>query len=372
MWDLKIYEDKDGIDDREISYGVELFIDKKKEMVTSELEKKFAPAKRELAALAGELSNETRVVKRRISEIRNAGYRGSAEAEGKFYDTYVQISKTRLSIIQEQIGIEDKVINLQIKLNKEDRDSGNATPGGGAGNGSSMNANSKIMALNLLGSVGNNLFKDPTLQGKVTSSIFQPETKTSIFNTKEAMALRKEEAMNTIVVDRSNEPVSYGAGHSSDVSNVRPTNEAEAAIIEMSASANAIAEGQAQPVYDNTPKEAPSITEDEAVNKSIDIALANLKNRGQNVTEVMHLDPNNNTFWIDVVDGSGNSIPGRRKHIGLVGEISVNTKAGTVQDQLGDEYVLVIDNSANMPKEYVEQWQQYSDKLSNPEEEGGE
>ena len=99
---------------------------------------------------------------------------------------------------------------------------------------------------------------------------------------------------------------------------------------------------------------------------------ANLQHRGEQLEEVVHIDEDNDVYWVEVYDDEGNELDNvRHKNIDHMGELKIDEKEGIARDSIGENYPYKMDNIENMPDEYYEQWDEkgtFDEDKNNTEE----
>lgn len=89
-------------------------------------------------------------------------------------------------------------------------------------------------------------------------------------------------------------------------------------------------------------------------------AASNLKYKDKNLKEILHIDPKNDVYWLEIEDPEGNKIKDkvRRKHVEQLGEVTIDEDEDVARDEFNNTYEYEISDADNMPHEYRRQWEE--------------
>lgn len=323
MFDLMLYPSQSD-DDRIYYEGFELIIPKNDEKELSAIDKRFKASKKKLQELFTEADSFSRDLKRRISDVRSStSYgRNQSDTEMRLYEAYQSSIKHKLDVQKEIINVDVKCVDLQLKLEKNNIDSGKPAI---------EQMSNKVLGMSLLNGASHQAVGFNQFNGLINPN-----------NTKPQMAIE-----NVGEVVTGNTQVQQPQGDNNQNFNV------------------ALTEGGDETFVPG------SLLVDKTRNSDYNYALKNLELRNKVgageciIKDVLHYDRSNGLFWVDTIDeNTGAPIDGRKKHIAMLKDcLDIDLKNMSARDEYGGKYAVVLDTAENMPEEVKGQWREFSDKI---------
>lgn len=281
----------------------------KKDKEKSDIEKRFKRSIKDLNKVQKQLDSAANEVKHRIREVRKENG-NKLVYEKDMYQTLTSLLTSKITAIDKQSSITKNIIDLEMKEKKLQQQNGTGDMGKRAdmrgtyaeffsGNQQSPALNSSFLA---------NPEKSKRVRRRQTRTENEPQNKEVRDNPKEPKIENITESEKNVDTPNNNNGVNtkeleekYGINYSSSASN--------------------------------------------------------LKYKDKELKEIMHLDMEEEMYWIEVQDENGNTLnDARKKNIETLGDINLNLDEGVVTDSLNNSYEFVKDNKENMPEYYKKQW----------------
>jgi hypothetical protein len=292
-------------------------LEPKKKNEKSDIEKRFKKSIKDLNKVQKQIDSAANEVKHRIREVRKE-HGNQLVYEKDMYQTLTSLLTSKITAIDKKSSITKNIIDLEMKekkLNQKDV--------GGVGN------DPRDMRGTYAQFFSNDSADTPQLNGSFLTNPEKNRRQTKRRPTRTEPRKRTKEDIANSTQPKPNKALDEN----------KPKCDPEKAKKKSSGNINADLEEQYGINYGSS--------------------AANLRYKDKDLKEVMHLDLEEEIYWIEVQDEEGHTISdARKKNIETLGDINLNMDEGVVTDSLNNSYEFVEDKKENMPEHYREQWRQ--------------
>lgn len=289
-------------------------LEPKKKNEKSDIEKRFKKSIKDLNKVQKQIDSAANEVKHRIREVRKE-HGNQLVYEKDMYQTLTSLLTSKITAIDKKSSITKNIIDLEMKEKKL-----NQKDAGGIGN------NPRDMRGTYAQFFSNESPETPQLNG---SFLTNPEKNRQPSRRRPTRTEPRKRTKEDMINQTQNKE--------------KPEKDTVKKSIE------------------NPSKKPDNMNSDLEKQYGIDYgsSAANLRYKDKELKEVMHLDMEEEIYWIEVQDEEGKTVnDARKKNIETLGDINLNLDEGVVTDSLNNTYEYVEDNKKNMPEYYKEQWKQ--------------
>jgi len=286
----------------------------------SDIEKRFKEPLKDLKKVQKELNSISKEMKHRMREVRK-NHGDELEYEKDMYKTRASVIDSKIKIADKKARITKDMLSMELKDKKFQKDAS------GIGSGSN----------------------NPDMRGHYASYFASDKG-----------------GMNTDVLSNPNKA---GRGiklpHDSKDSGYDPKREIKDDRKDSEPQRNKPKPQNKRQPKKMKRKDTSSLSDDDINSLEAQYGLnyqssaTNLKNKDKNLEEVIHVDPDKDVFWLEVVDEDGNRVENaRKKHVDQMGEIEVDQDEDVVRDEFNNTYRYEIDSADHIPEIYAKQWRE--------------